>query len=87
MQEQEEVVKGHVVAALPLRTRWLVAGVAASCAVFALALLADEALPAPRARGDAPPDSFIAEAAYEHLLNLTAIGPRVIMRMHYTRNV
>ncbi|CAB3244465.1 unnamed protein product [Arctia plantaginis] len=73
----EDLVKENKVKPLPLTWPWLCAGLAVSaCAVLAT-LTIDYALPEPVTRAKGHPEQFIAQIAYEHLVNLTAIGPRV----------
>ncbi|XP_052743938.1 endoplasmic reticulum metallopeptidase 1-like [Bicyclus anynana] len=55
---------------------WLAAAAVATALTLLVAALADAHLPAPLDHS-APPQRFIAEIAYEHLVNLTSIGPRV----------
>lgn len=81
MGSEAGLVKENAPPAPALRQRWLLGG-GAALAAAALALLAAAGrLPAPAARG-APPDTFIAEIAHEHLVNLTSIGPRVSLPPH-----
>lgn len=70
-------VKENVRRGAPLAGWWVWAGAAAVLAALAGVARIDSALPAPLARHAAPAERFSGERAYEHLLNLTAIGPRV----------
>ncbi|KAL4704883.1 hypothetical protein ACJJTC_019461 [Scirpophaga incertulas] len=69
-------MKENVVRTLKPGFWTLIGTLALTVAMFLLAVLADRSLPTPLTRA-APKDQFIAEIAYEHLLNLTSIGPRV----------
>ncbi|CAH4032462.1 unnamed protein product [Pieris brassicae] len=71
-----EVVKENVWQAGSVRTRWVVLAALCSCVAVLVAAVCDQTLPTPLDRS-APKDRFIAEIAYEHLVNLTSIGPRV----------
>ncbi|XP_038211457.1 endoplasmic reticulum metallopeptidase 1-like [Zerene cesonia] len=70
-----EKVKENVVES-GVGTRWVALAALCSAATLLVAGAFDAALPAPLDRS-APPDRFIAQNAYEHLVNLTSIGPRV----------
>ncbi|XP_063830921.1 endoplasmic reticulum metallopeptidase 1-like, partial [Ostrinia nubilalis] len=72
----QEYIKENVVVPAPVTPRVLAAALAAALLALAGVALIDLALPEPLQRG-APPERFIAELAHEHLVNLTAIGPRV----------
>lgn len=61
----------------PLSAWWLGAALLANAAMLAAVARIDVALPEPRA-ADAPAHLFSAARAYQHLVNLTDIGPRVI---------
>lgn len=77
MQEVDgEVVKENVMRGAPLRVWWLVLGALGTAAALLGVAYIDAALPAPLSR-DAPAHRFIADIAHDHLVNLTAIGPRV----------
>lgn len=71
-----EVVKENVWQAGSVKTRWVVLAVLCSCVAVLVAVVYDQKLPTPLDRS-APKDRFIADIAYEHLVNLTSIGPRV----------
>ncbi|CAG4989248.1 unnamed protein product [Colias eurytheme] len=70
-----EKVKENIVSP-GVATRWVALAALCSAATLLVAGAFDAALPAPLDRS-APPDRFIAQNAYEHLVNLTSIGPRV----------
>lgn len=74
---QELLVKENASWRAPLSWRWVCAALAASALALAGVARIDHALPDPLTRASAPPGRFVAEIAYEHLLNLTSIGPRV----------
>ncbi|CAH1640024.1 unnamed protein product [Spodoptera littoralis] len=71
-----EFVKENKPAQLPLSVWWVAAGLAANAALLAGVALLDAALPEPLGP-DAPPERFHGLTAHRHLINLTAIGPRV----------
>lgn len=70
-------MKENRVRALPLTWPWLCAGLALSACAVLVALYIDYALPEPLTRATGSPEQFIAQIAHEHLVNLTAVGPRV----------
>ncbi|CAG9796007.1 unnamed protein product [Diatraea saccharalis] len=73
-----EYVKENVPARPPVPVWVVVCGLLATMvALVGVTTLVDHTLPPPLTRRDAPPDRFIAEIAYEHLVNITNIGPRV----------
>ncbi|CAK1550290.1 unnamed protein product [Leptosia nina] len=57
-------------------TRWVIVAVLYTCCALLIAFTCDHALPKPLDK-NAPPTRFIAENAFDHLVNLTSIGPRV----------
>ncbi|RVE52927.1 hypothetical protein evm_002404 [Chilo suppressalis] len=72
-----EYVKENIQSRPPVPAWVIVLCVGAAASALYVATLVDRALPAPLMRKDAPADRFIAENAYDHLVNLTNIGPRV----------
>jgi hypothetical protein len=81
--QEQEYVKENVAPRAPVPAWVVCAALAGAAAVFALAALPDLAMPEPLTRA-APPHRFIAEIAYEHMVNLTSIGPRVHNIMPHT---
>ncbi|XP_050667922.1 endoplasmic reticulum metallopeptidase 1-like [Leptidea sinapis] len=76
MKRNGEEVKENVLEVGVVDVRWVVMAAVCTAATLLVAGSVDLAFPTPLDRS-APPDKFIAEIAYEHLVNLTSIGPRV----------
>nr|XP_037873576.1 endoplasmic reticulum metallopeptidase 1 isoform X4 [Bombyx mori] len=71
-----KMMKENILPQPPLSTWWLFVALAATgLSLYGVSLI-DYALPEPLTRA-APVEKFIADIAYEHLVNLTSIGPRV----------
>ncbi|VVC97950.1 unnamed protein product [Leptidea sinapis] len=86
MKRNGEEVKENVLEVGVVDVRWVVMAAVCTAATLLVAGSVDLAFPTPLDRS-APPDKFIAEIAYEHLVNLTSIGPRVhtylLLQYHY----